>query len=262
MNKFALSAAVLLLFVSPAWAAVTVTTSTGIPHTTTGLSTFETEGDMMDGMTVTAVFSTGPSETAIWGDDGAGAGRAAFGTQTIFWSLEEDGDTYGNHPLDGFWTLRNRTGRTMTQLIINAAPGKTVFDVNVNSSGTLQPGKGTNKGTDFAPNGLSEHGTTFQLVGTIDSDLNILATYKNSVQIGANPPVGDLWTTLDLQFSGDDGGLRSGANLTFEADTDNSFDGAPIEPATGPVPEPATLTMWALGGLGCAAGAYRRRKRA
>ena len=34
------------------------------------------------------------------------------------------------------------------------------------------------------------------------------------------------------------------------------------EPFTQAVPEPATLTLWSLGALGCAIGAYRRRKRA
>jgi hypothetical protein len=254
MTKFALSAVLSFLFVSQAWAAFV--TDPGTLHTTSGLTTSTTFGDTMDGMSVTAVFSSGQS-VATWGDTGSGAGGAfgAFNSQNTNWSLVQSGNTFS--PL-GTWTLRNNTGFTMIQLIIKGAPGKTVFDIfpqDFDPDGTPEGTLNSDKGRPFARQ--SGH----------DED-DILVTYRNAVQIGTADPVGDVWETLDLKFNvNGSAGIASvsttaPASLVFLADTDNAAQGAVIEPSAGPVPEPASLAMWAIGALGCTVAGYRRRKRA
>src|SRR5205085_5512737 len=56
-----------------------------------------------------------------------------------------------------------------------------------------------------------------------------------------------------------DGGWRSGTNLGLNFDS--GWDRVILTLDAGAeVPEPATLTIWTLGALGCVAAAYRRRK--
>src|SRR5512143_1608987 len=76
---------------TPAWGQiVTVQKDPGNTWVTTALTGYSTYGDMMDGMTVTAYFAGGGSQSALWQDTGVGAGQAA-GTD---WYLSEVGDTF------------------------------------------------------------------------------------------------------------------------------------------------------------------------
>jgi hypothetical protein len=147
----------------------------------------------------------------------------------IGWSLSECGDTFNN-----LWTL---TGAGLTSLFIDAGAGDSVFDT---SFGGL---------TGTAGSAL---GVTFNTAYTG----NITATYSGPVALTGNPPVGDLFRFLRLDFTG---GALSGT-ITFGQDTDNlglRGDLTPLNPV--PVPEPASLLLL---GSGLVGAVLRQRRRA
>ena len=73
----------------------------------------------------------------------------------------------------------------------------------------------------------------------------------DQAQWGWNGGTGGDGTSMQASF-----GNRPGEVNTDRAMTLTGHEG--IDPA--PVPEPATLTLWSMGALGCAVGAYRRRR--
>jgi hypothetical protein len=224
-------AVALCALVGSAHATVIIQTDPGTVRTTAGITTFQTEGDDMVGMEVTAFFATGASETAVWAATGPGSGAAA-GTTGNGWSLSVSGDTYG-----ATWGLVNNSGLTMAQVLIDGTAGQTVFDRDWVGEGT--------------PN--SAAGWDFTEV-SFPAGLEVTATYTDILAVGASPPVGDCWVILDLEFTSA-GDLPSGSSLSFEQDTDNASSSiVPQEPV---IPEPTTLSLLALGGLVL----LRRRRR-
>ncbi|APG28785.1 hypothetical protein A7E78_13680 [Syntrophotalea acetylenivorans] len=220
-KKSALLAVLALVLMAPmASHALTVNYDSGTQYNTTSLTGFSTYGDMMDGMSVTAYFAAGGSQTLAWADTVANAG----GVTGTSWSLSQSGDTYTNS-----WSLSSDV--TLSQLVIDAAPGDTIFDITWSGSGT--PG--------------SASGRTFTTAYTGD----LTATYRNLLSVGGNDPVGDLYTLLDLDF-GASGFL---GNLSFIADTDNAASAGDVVPA---VPEPSTFLLFGGGLLGLG---YLGRKR-
>jgi hypothetical protein len=229
MKIKALAMCVLMVAVAgQAFATTTVVYDTGVLQNTTALTGFGTNGDMMDGMKVTAYFSNNSSFTAIWADDGASTGKAA-GTN---WSLSESGDTFSSA-----WVLSNLTGLGMTRVMIDAGLGDTVFD--------------TTFGGGMSTAG-SANGSNFYT----SSSLNILATYRNAVGLANQAPVGDLFRILDIQFTG--ASLATGQSISFSSDTDNLRFAGDIQSA--PVPEPVTMVALSMGIVGL--GGYIRRRRA
>jgi len=211
-------------------ASITVSQDPGTTFTTTGFTGFSTFGDDMVGMLVTAFFSDGSSQTVAWAANGAGAGHAV-GTG---WSLSESGDTFNsNDP----WTLINLRGAGigMTGLLLDGAPGRTIFDRTNPNQGT----PGSASGLDFTSS-------------NIDS-LDITATYRDLLAISPSAPVGDVFLRLDLRFT-NAGGLGNDHTLSFSADTDNALTA--VTPSA--VPEPASL---ALLGSGLIVGIRRWRQR-
>ncbi len=95
-------------------ATVTVVTSPDNPQEVLAIARYQTYGDMMDGMQVTA----NGSDTAVWADTGAGAG-AASGSG---WSLAQSGDTFSSA-----WTLTSDI--SLNSLTVDALLGRTVFDM-------------------------------------------------------------------------------------------------------------------------------------
>jgi hypothetical protein len=83
-------------------------------------------------------------------------------------------------------------------------------------------------------------GYTFEVAASLSQTLVVDAVYRNEVSVGAAPAVGDLYTTLELNFAGR--GLFSW--MQFGADTDLIPAGAVIQPA---VPESASLALLAAG---------------
>src|SRR5262249_17935497 len=160
---------------------ITVTSDPGTTNTTGGITGFQTFGDMMVGMSVTAFFTNGSSEVATWMATGPGAGRA----QGTGWSLSESGDTFSPALGSDPWNLRNAIPGDIgiTRLVLDGGPGMTIFDRTNPSPGT--PGSGS--GLDFT----SDH---------FDA-LDITATYRNQVAVTPNAPVGDIYRVLDVQIT-------------------------------------------------------------
>ncbi len=164
------------------------------PSQATTLSGFETYGDMMIGMRVTANFLDGTSQTVTWGSTGKNTG-GAYGSG---WSLIESGDTY-NSP----WTFSN-TGQGISSLIIDAIPGNTLFDNYPPLYGPLQtPG--------------SAEGWPFQtLVGQAPNSYR----YSDDIDISH----GDLFGTLSAYWNSGFTGT-----MQFRADTDSGTAQNPVQ---------------------------------
>ena len=83
--------------------------------------------------------------------------------------------------------------------------------------------------------------------------MDVVATYSDILGVNGAAPVGDLYTSLEIDFVN---GSFVSNTMQFRADTDNA------EGAGGditPVPEPSSLTILALGLLSVMA-LVRRKK--
>ncbi len=195
----------------------------GSPVTVNSLTGLITTGDLMAGMEVTGVFSNGNTQTCTWAATGVGAGGCTAGTAAGgSFSLIQSGDTLTNP-----FSLDNLSASALLlTLIVNGAPGYTVFDI-VATPG-LTPGSNS---------GLAISGTT------LGAAPNGLGSYSNMVSVGANPALGDLYAQVALDFGL---GLAPGVTASFLADTDTI--GAPgglpgsMDPGSS-VPEPVTYLL-------------------
>lgn len=210
-------------------ATVVINANPGTVLTTDGLTGFQTTGSDMDGMSVTAFFQGGGSETVSWAATGPGQG----GVTGAGWSLTQIGDTFD---LTGFWTLTSSSA-ILTGFQLNGVPGRTIFDRTNPSTGT----PGSSFGRDFTFISTSD---ALLDAGTID------VTYSNILAVGANPPVGDLYTLLTVDFSTP----LSEGELVFLQDTDNATTNIVVQ-AT---PEPGTVM--GLVALGLFAATSKRKR--
>jgi hypothetical protein len=175
---------------------------------------FTTTGAQMTGMTVTALFRGGFTETLAWTATGTQSGTVS-GTD---WGITESGTTFANEA----WHVTNTSGSRLVELKFDGAPGLTVFDII--PSATITEGSATGKA--FKSN--------------LGDDNLIVATYSAAVKlIGAAAPLGDLFQRLSVDFTGVAYGGVSGA-FKFSQDTDNSS-------RLNAVPAPAMLVFFGLG---------------
>lgn len=204
-----------------------------------------TDGTDLDGALVTATYADGTSEQITWEGD-----------PRIF--TEPDGSTYGS--IDGWARGANTdifmswdgfemtTTSVLTSLSIDLAPASAVFDTTFIFD-------------DNDPNGESTQGSSFGFPFELYSGYEnlegaITATYTGIVSLVGDDPVGDLFTTMSLDFSMLLGGGILG-NLDFRSD----LDVLRTEGDLSPVPLPASLSflLLALAGLGLIHLAGRRR---
>jgi hypothetical protein len=202
-----------------------IATDAGVPFVAAAVTASDVTGSDMGGLLVTAFFTDGSSAAGAWGDLGAGL----WGVTLPSFSLRLPGpaNTFGTP-----WIFLNTSGAGLTRLVLNGAPGGTVFDI-------------------LAPNPItpgSAEGRAMELIG--GDPFVTTATYRNLVGIGAALPLGDLYETLDITF-------QAPVSLTaIEFITDTDLVGRVTQ-----APEPATYGMLAFG-LAAMAAAVRRRRAA
>ena len=194
-----------------------------------GLTGFATNGAMMAGLSVTATFTGGLTETLSWATTGAASG----GVNGTGWSLSLDGDSF-NSPWMFAFDTQGSLGQ-LTQLILNGSTGLTILDRTNPSSGTPD----------------SAQGADFSFAGGTCGGCDANAIYSGLTSVGGAAAVGDLWQTLTVDFTG---GTGPRADWRFSQDTDNDSRFVPG------IPEPETYALM-LGGLGLVGWVARRRRR-
>ncbi len=222
LKSLAAVAALAAVASAPASGAVINYFTAGAQDNIPGLTGFTTTGDLMDGMSVTACFTGNVCENRVWADTGPGSGGVT-GSQ---WSLSVSGDTFN---VDA-WTFAFGANQTLGQLLSLRLDGGpfTLFDRTQPSPGT----PGSASGRDFNT--------------ALDSGAAINVTYIDVVAIIPGAPVGDLYHSVLIEFV--DGAPRVGFQFSQDTDNDSRLT----------TPEPTTLALLGIAGLGLALSRRRR----
>lgn len=263
IKKAALATALSAIVGVASAATITQVTQTGTVYSTAGLTGFSTNGNEMDGMSVTATWvnSSGTqfTNTQAWADlpgspsNGGGVRFVDNSWPSNDFTLEVSGDTFDN----GNWDLEfyiSGANYRLLSLDFDGTTGKTVFDIcdgnaycQSNPFGT----SGSATGRDFA--------------GFNDFNGSITATYYNAVAIGNAAPVGDIYAGFRLEFGNGTYNNGLGENYwlnnqyNFTLDTDNATTEIVQQPPQG-VPAPGTAAVLGIGLLGLIASRRKRRE--
>jgi hypothetical protein len=222
MLKRLIGALVLASAVSlPAKGATIAYIEAGAPVDIPGVTGFVTLGSNMDTMSVTACFSVLGCEQRSW-TDGIPTSGGVSGTG---WGLSVTGDTFT--PLIWQMEIDANVGQ-LESLLLDGSDAFVIFDRTEPSTGT----PGSERGRDWFT----------EIDGTID------VTYINPTGVGGNPPVGDLFQMVFVEFL-DLTGPRTSFTFSQDADNDIRFF---------QVPEPSSLALFGLAMLGMAF--FRRRR--
>ena len=246
--SFVLGLGATLAVAAPATAANIFEDNTS-PITVEGITGYATTGADMAGMEVTAFFLGGTSETITWTSLGGGMGEAA-GTG---WTLSAAGDTFGSagDPNIGLWKMHVTSPNVFVDsLLISGVNPQLpergiVFDRTDPFFGT----EGSYRGRDFEVyytvtiDGLDP--------GFDDFDVTYLMPV-DSLSDGVGI-VGDVFGQLlidPIRTAGTAPGVFYASNeLAFYADTDTigKYDPGSSTPDRPEFPEPASLTLLAIG---------------
>jgi hypothetical protein len=223
------AAAVLFLAASSMQAGVisTAGANVGTPVDVLGITGFTTLGSGMAGMTVTATFVGGATDSCVWAATSATAG----GCSTALFTVSQDGDTFSQP-----WSFATAS---QTPNAINL-----LFDGVGSGTGTRTGGTvfdrtfGGATGTAGTSDGFDADGTTVGGDG--------VAAYQDVLTILGAATSGDVYARVNIRFA--DAGISS---ATWRMDTDS------VGLGDGAVPEPSTWAM--LGGALVGMGLWRRR---
>ena len=157
-----------------------------------------------------------------------------------------------------YWNYYQNSGSVYSTLGINASTQIHVNNLDPSITGIQWDAVAFVGDTvNFAVDGSDPAGIGTSELMTFAYDLNNDGNYDDYAQSGGLSSSGSTTFaaigvhTVGVRLTDGQGGVTYG---TFDV---NVVD-AP--PAPSAVPEPATLTMWGLGALGCAVATYRRRK--
>ncbi|TJZ88707.1 Hint domain-containing protein [Paracoccus gahaiensis] len=186
----------------------------GIPHETVNGIRGDTtsRGADLEGSTVTATYADGSTETLTWRALDPYTFGGASGTDIEM--------SYG------FEWHELTTTKILTSLQIDLQPGSSVFDTTLDNE---------NNENDNSTTG-SLDGYPFELDSEYEEDAGeITVTYSGIVNIAGDPAVGDLYTTMNVDFSKLPAGGLLG-DLRWKSDIDTMREAGDLNPLPPSLP--------------------------